>query len=280
MRIAFADIEGIRTRYLYAGSGSPLVLLHGVGLAGDCFLRNIDALAERHMVVAPDLLGHGFTDAVDYRGGPPQPATVKHLCALCDQLGLPRVSIGRSSYGALIAALMWFARPQAVPNLILIGSGAVFHPADEQARTLRAAALNAEAAMGHPTIESCRKRLANICFDPGSVAEEMMLVQLTSYALAGRFDAYKATITGLIASVASDDLRVYGRLERLAARTLIVAGREDIRANWELHAEGRRRMPNARIVIMERCGHLPFMERAVEFNRLIAYFLEGREVGE
>ena len=265
---------------LYGGRGPALILLHGVGVSGSTFYRNIDELGARFTVYAPDMLGHGFTDAVDFKGGPPQPATVRHLGLLADKLELERYSIGGSSYGGLIAALMWFDRPKRVENLILIGTGAVFHPGEEQERTLRGAAANASQAMGDPTLESCRKRLAAICYDPASVPQEILLEQLTSYALPDRFDAYKATIAGLIATCSSTEHRVYTRLEQITARTLILTGREDIRAKVALHVEGRKRMPNARLAILEKCGHLPYIEHPAEFNRLVDTFLSGQTVGE
>jgi pimeloyl-ACP methyl ester carboxylesterase len=226
------------------------------------------------------MLGHGFTDAVDFQGGAPQPATVGHLNRLVDELGIDSYSIGGSSYGALIAALMWFERPRRVENLILVGSGAVFHPADEQERTLRRAAANAGQALANPTLESCRKRLVAICHDPRSVPEEILLEQLTSYALPNRFAAYKATIEGLIATCASPQQRVYSRLERLAARTLVITGVDDIRTRWDLHVEGRKRMPNARIALFEKCGHLPYLEHPEAFNRMTIAFLSGETVGD
>ena len=257
-----------------------MFLLHGVGVGGSTFFRNIDELGKHHTVYAPDMLGHGFTDAVDFNGGPPQPATVRHLGLLADALGVERCSVAGSSYGGLIAALLWFDRPERVDNLILIGTGAVFHPAEEQEQTLRNAAANASQAMGDPTLESCRRRLGAICHDPRTVPEEILLEQLTSYALADRFDAYKATIAGLIATCSSAEHRVYTRLEQLKARTLILTGREDIRAKWQLHIEGRKRMPNAQLLILEKCGHLPYIEHPLIFNSAIAAFLAGESVGE
>ncbi len=280
MRARFLDVDGVRTRLLYGGAGPALFLLHGVGVSGDTFIRNIDPLGRRYTVYAPDMLGHGFTDAVAFKGGPPQVATVRHLGRLADQLGIENYSVGGSSYGGLIAALMWFDRPDRVRNLILIGSGATFHPAAEQEQTLRNAAANASQALADPSIESCRKRLGAICFDPRAVAEEILPVQLTSYALPDRFDAYKETIAGLIATCASTEHRVYSRLEQLRARTLILTGREDIRANWALHVAGRRRMPNARLLTFEQCGHLPYMEHPEAFNTAVDGFLAGDEVGE
>lgn len=280
MRARFIDVDGVRTRVLYAGAGPALFLLHGVGVSGDTFIRNIDELGKRYTVYAPDMLGHGFTDAVAFKGQPPQVATVRHLGRLADILGAERYSVAGSSYGGLIASLMWFDRPARVENLIVIGSGATFHPGPEQEQTLRNAAANASQALADPTIESCRKRLGAICFDPRSVAEEILPVQLTAYALPDRFDAYKETIAGLIATCASTEHRVYSRLEQLTARTLILTGRDDIRADWKLHVEGRKRMPNARLLIFEQCSHLPYMEHPEAFNKAVDGFLAGGSVGE
>ena len=280
MRSLFVNVDGVRTRVLHDGHGPALFLFHGVGMSGSTFFRNIDALGERFTVYAPDMLGHGFTDAINFNGVPPQTHTVRHLGLLADQLGVERYSIGGSSYGGLIAALTWFERPKRVERLILIGTGAVFHPADEQERTLRSAAANASQAMGDPTLESCRRRLATICHDRASVPEEILLDQLTSYSLPDRFDAYKSTITGLIATCSSTEHRVYARLEKLAAPTLILAGREDIRAKVDLHAEGRRRMPSARLLVFDKCGHMPYLEHPAAFNSAVSAFLSGQLVGD
>ena len=171
-------------------------------------------------------------------------------------------------------------RPARVENLIVIGSGSVFHPADDQVSALKAAFANASQAMGDPTLESCRKRMANICFDPASVDERMLPVQLTSYADPSRFEAYKATINGLIGAAESPVHRVYSRLEEIKTRTLIITGREDIRAQVKLHEEGRHRMPNARIVVFDKCSHMPMMEYPERFNTLVTDFLQGKTVGD
>jgi pimeloyl-ACP methyl ester carboxylesterase len=278
MRAAFIDVDGIRTRYLYEGSGPPLFLLHGLGVSSDTFYRNIDALGAHFIVCAPDMIGHGFTDAANYGGGPPQPHFVRHLGRMADLLGLETYSVCGSSFGALIAALMYFDRPHRVERLLLVGSGTVFHSAEDSIATLKAALANASTAMGAPTLASCRQRLANICYKPDLVADEILLVQLTSYALPDRFSAYKATIKGMIDALSSDDPeqhRVYRRLEDINARTLVLTGREDIRAKVRLHEEGVKRMPNAELVIFDQCSHLPYMEYPTRFNETVIGFLTG-----
>lgn len=280
MRARFVDVDGVRTRVLYGGSGPAVMLVHGVGVSGDTFMRNIDELGKRFTVYAPDILGHGFTDSIDFNGAPPQACAVRHLGRLADKLELERYSVGGSSYGGLIATLMWFDRPARVDNLIIIGAGSVFHPAEETVAAFRAAAANATQALGDPTIDTCRARLGAICHDAASVPEEILPVQLTSYALPDRFAAYMATVEGVIASVNSAEHRVYSRLESIRARTLILTGRDDIRAKWERHVEGRKRISNARLLIYERCGHLPYLEHPAAFNRDVGAFLAGVTVGE
>jgi pimeloyl-ACP methyl ester carboxylesterase len=284
MRAAFIDVDGVRTRYLYEGSGPPLFLLHGVGVSGDTFCRNIDALAAHFTVCAPDMLGHGFTEAVDYLGGPPQPHIVRHLGRLADLLGYRTYAVAGSSFGGLIAALMYFDRPQRVDRLILIGSGSVFHTAEDQIKTLKAAFANAATAMGAPTLASCRDRLANICYKPEFVAEEILLLQLTSYALPDRFAAYKATIQGMIDELSSADPernRVLQRLDSIKVPTLILTGRKDIRAKLATHEAGVKRIPRARLVVFDQCNHLPYMEYPQKFNDAVIRFMaDAREYSE
>ena len=56
------DVGGISTRYWVEGSGSPVVLIHGLSNSIEHWLLNIDALAAEHTVYALDLVGHGRTD--------------------------------------------------------------------------------------------------------------------------------------------------------------------------------------------------------------------------
>jgi pimeloyl-ACP methyl ester carboxylesterase len=273
MRIKFVDVDGVRTRYLDAGDGEALILLHGVGMSGDVFLPNVEPLSRSFRVIAPDLCGHGFTDHVDFGGEPPPVVMARHIAGLAAALGLTSYAVGGSSFGALIAALMYFEAPENIRHLILIGSGSVFHPGDEQKRTLRAAMANGVTAMANPTLESCRQRMARIVYDGATVPEAVLPVQLTAYALPDRLRAYEATIGGTIKTMDRPDARVHGRLERIAVPTLVITGREDVRASCDLTTAGVKRMPDARLHIYEKCGHMPFMEHPDRFNADVAAFL-------
>jgi pimeloyl-ACP methyl ester carboxylesterase len=273
MRCKFDTVAGIKTRYLYEGSGPTLLMVHGVGASGDMWFHNVDYCAEKFAVIAPDIVCHGFTAAVDFKGRTPQQAAVEHLNALMDHVGAKKYAVVGSSYGALLASLMYFTSPDRIDKLILVGSGSTFHPPEEQVKTLQGARANGSKAMENPTWEVCRQRLGNICYDPKTVVEEMLLPQMTSYAMPDRLPAYLATIEGMIKSVDSKEWRVYHRLDQIKAKTLIITGREDIRSSWELTVAGHKKMPNAQLKIYEKCGHLPMSEHADRFNRDMMEFL-------
>jgi pimeloyl-ACP methyl ester carboxylesterase len=279
VKAKFVKVGDTRTRYLYEGSGPPLLLLHGIGHSADVFYRNIDEFAKTHLVIAPDLPGHGFTDRIDLKGGAPQPPFVKHLEQLMDGLGFDSYSILGSSFGGLLACLMTLSQPTKVKQLIVVGSGGAFHSTEEQHRTLQKVLANATGAMAEPTLDSCRTRLAAICYHPTAVAEEVLMAQLTSYGLGDRFEAFKEAISGYLASLDSDECRVYARLEQITSPTFIITGRQDSRATVESHEEANRRISGSRLVVLEECGHLPYMEHSDAFNRIVNDFLFYRAAG-
>ena len=80
-RQSFMDVNGIRTRYYEAGSGEPLLLVHGSRPTGtssaNTWVPVIRGLAQRYHVVAPDRRGHGMTD--EPNAGYSPHAEVEHL---------------------------------------------------------------------------------------------------------------------------------------------------------------------------------------------------------
>jgi pimeloyl-ACP methyl ester carboxylesterase len=120
---AYADLAGVRTWYDERAEGEPLVLLHG-GLADARFFdRNIDALAERFGVFAPERRGHGHTPDVDGPLG--YDLMTRDTIAFLDTVvGGPAHLVGHSD-GAFIAMLVAIRRPDLVRRLVLVSGG--FH---------------------------------------------------------------------------------------------------------------------------------------------------------
>jgi pimeloyl-ACP methyl ester carboxylesterase len=274
VRVKFVDVDGIRTRYLHEGTGYPVFLFHGLGVSADTWNRNIDPLAQNFRVYAPDFVGHGFTEPVDLDGEPPQPHIVGHLKKLVDQIGIQRFSVVGSSFGGLVAGLLYFEMPERVDKIVFIGSGSAFQSDDEVESTYKAAYENATRAILNPTLESCRNRLATICYDPSAVPEEILPIQLTTYALPGMARAYEQTMRGLMNTSKSRSYRIADRLDQIKIPTLVMWGRQDIRAPYIQGVEAQRKIPNAELFLFENCGHLPYIEQPDLFNQVLREFLQ------
>jgi len=275
MQVKFVDVEGVHTRCLVAGSPSayPIVMLHGYGGTADVWLRNIDVLGDEFYVVAVDMLGSGFTRPPGPFSGPPQAATVAHLCRLADVLGFGQFCAMGSSYGSLIAALTYFARPQQVNKLVLNGSATCFNSDEQLVVALTKVLENFAPVMDNPTTEACREAAIKQVYDPASVPEEMMPVMATAYAQPWSKQSWETGLRGLLDVGAFRDQQVRDRLEQLDVDTLVVWGRQDPGARYESAVEGVRRMPRGRLETFEQCGHKPMYEHAARYNDLMRDFL-------
>jgi len=275
MRVEFAQIGGASTRVYRAGEGPPALLIHGVGASADIWMRNIEALARDFSVFAPDVLDNGFTGQGAYRRGAPQGPMLDHLEALLDHYGIEAFDAVGSSFGGLLAALLYLRRPQRLRRLVLISSGTCFNTEDEVARTLAESYKNGLSAIADPSLETCRRRMANVVFDPAAIPESLLLMQLTIYGLANTLPAYERRMKGLMDVAAWRAHRITDRLGDIKAPTLLVWGRDDPRVVHRRAEEAAASLPDARLVMFERCRHFPQLEHPAEFNRLAREFLLG-----
>jgi 2-hydroxy-6-oxonona-2,4-dienedioate hydrolase len=274
MRMQVIDVGGAQTRCVMAGDvGAPaLILLHGLALTADVWLRNIDALARTHRVIAPDMLGHGFTQ-------PPGEAPVdiaaklRHLRALADALGLERVALCGSSYGALMASLFFFENRDRVDKLVINGSGSCFNT--EQQLVTQVTKLHALYApsLTQSTPEMWRERIGNNFFDAAKIPGELLLIAPLCYAQPWAATRWAETMAGMQDPERFRPFRILERLEELTVPTLVVWGRDDRGGSLESATAAVKRMPSARLVTFDACGHYPMLEHPAEYNKLVSEFL-------
>lgn len=276
MRMQTIDVAGTPTRCVVAGepSAPTVFLLHGLALTGDVWMRNVDALARTNRVIAPDMLGHGFTkpssDApVDI------PAKVQHLRALADALGIDRLSLCGSSYGALIASLFFFENKQRVEKLVINGSGSCFNT--EEQLVSQVAKLHAlyEPTLTRSTPEMWRDRIGSNFFDKSKVPPELLPIAALCYAQPWAAPRWAETMMIMGDADRFRPFRILERLEQLTPPTLVVWGRDDKGGSLESATAAVKRMPNARLVTFDACGHYPMIEHPAEYNKLVAEFLAG-----
>jgi pimeloyl-ACP methyl ester carboxylesterase len=273
MQVRFFEAGGIRTRLIEAGAGEPLLLLHPVGFSADIWVRNMAELGQAFRICAPDLLGHGFTDLYAPDGTIGYEPMLDHLDALADVLGFDKFSIAGSSFGSQLGALLYLRMPRRVRRLVVISSATTIQPPQEIAEALAKTRANAMKAFSAPSWDSCRIRLANLCFDKVLDFSPLILSQLTAYARAGAAEAYDRLLTAMSDLETAERFSVRRRLGEIAVPTLLLWGREDPRANHARAEEALEMIPNARLVTFEQCGHLPFFEQPDMFNQVVSGFL-------
>src|SRR3954452_9712701 len=130
------ELHGHRQIYRIAGSGPPVVLIHGMVNSSRHWEDVAMRLARDHTVIAPDLIGHGDSAAVrgDYSLGA-HAASIRDLLAV---IGIERATFVGHSYGGGVVLQFFYQFPQRVERLALVSSGGLGH---EVSPLLRSAAI-------------------------------------------------------------------------------------------------------------------------------------------
>ena len=271
MQVSFVDVDGIRTRYFHEGS-ETLLLIHGYGISADGWSYVIDPLAKRFRVVAPDILGHGFTDFKDPGAVGAPLFMARHLVKFMDLVGIKRCAVAGSSLGGVLAPLMYFERPDQITHLILDG---IHTPVTDAGtlgpETVRASMANGSKAMSNVSWQSCIDRMANICFDPAKSPQDIALVQVTIYAQDDRLSSYMAIGESIIDHAEDAATRIHP--ENIKVPTLFICGRDDVRVPSDVVIKNHHRIAGSEVNIFPECGHLPEIEHPQKFVDVVTEFL-------
>jgi pimeloyl-ACP methyl ester carboxylesterase len=262
------DLGPHRVRYWTQGSsGPPVILLHGIGCSVLEWNRSLAAFGEHHRVFALDLLGAGASS---------KPAEASYslrslaefVLAFATQLGLGPVHLAGNSLGGRVALECAIAAPRSVASLLLVD------PAGVGRETFINFRLATVPRLGEwltwPNRVGLRMLWRHAYFDASRIEEERIDAKLADARQPGAQAAFLRTLRGFLGlgGFLREPLDALERaLPALTQPTLILWGRQD---RLLPVAQGERlaaRMPNARLQVIERCGHLPQLEQAEEFNR-------------
>ncbi|MBI1733774.1 MAG: alpha/beta fold hydrolase [Candidatus Rokubacteria bacterium] len=249
-------VGGVNVHAWVGGQGAPLLVLHGAG-GHRGWTRWLDRVAERFTVWAPTHPGFGFSSDADWMDGIDDLARF-HLWFI-DAAGLGRPHLLGHSIGGWTAAEMATMSPRAIDRLILVA------PVGLKPETGEILDI-----FYYPPPEL----LAMNVHDPTTVPEWDALFgqPLTppQQEIAVRNREMTARLTW---KPYMHDPRLPHFLPRVTNPALIVWGREDRIVPVACGEQYRALLPNARLEVLERCGHLPPIEQPDAFAALVTEFL-------
>jgi pimeloyl-ACP methyl ester carboxylesterase len=257
-------VDGIRIHLVEAGEGPTLFLLHGLSASHDIFVPTIAAFAERWRVIAPDLPGHGRS------GKPNAPYTVDFFAgmmrSLGRELGVREAVVVGNSIGGQVAVELAATYPAFTRALVLVAPAGSFGGV----RSLRAA-IGVAATDG--ILRKILPSAMDLCFYDPMLPACIDTQRLLEERLAGEdFPGFaRAVVRSLVGAMAAGA----GPLERVSQPTLVVWGRNDRLVSLAASRRVLTSVPHARLVVLDRCGHLPMLEQPVRFNRAVADFLRA-----
>jgi pimeloyl-ACP methyl ester carboxylesterase len=265
------ELPGAEVNYVEIGEGEPILFVHGLAGCWRNWLENLPHFGAGHRAIALDLPGFGDSPMPSWTIDMPAYGRLVH--DFCERLGLDRVAaIVGNSMGGFVSTEAVIDEPSRFERLVLVSAAGISF-AEAEGRRPEALLRTFEATVpllsGARELWLTRPRGRALAFGrifryPNRVRRELLAEQMRPGVRAAGFaDAIRA--------IGGYDTR--HRLQEIEIPTLVVWGLEDQIVPVEAAIGYHRLIPESRIEIFERTGHVPQMERPTRFNQLLDAFL-------
>lgn len=263
------DVGGIGTNYITAGSGPPLILIHGSGPGVTAYANwrgVIPDFAAHFTCYAPDTLGFGYTDFPDDIAGFDMARWVAHLIGFMDALEIPRAHFVGNSYGGALTLAIAARHPARVDRMVLMGAAGLEFAITE----------GLDKVWGYtPSLDNMRELMRTFAFDPALVKEEIARSRHEASIRPGAHEKYSRLFPEprqrWLAALATPE----EALRALPHPTLIVHGREDTIVPLDRSLRFHQLIPQSELHVFGHCGHWTQIEKRERFVALVTPFLRG-----
>ena len=259
------------TNYHDVGDGPVILMLHGsgAGVSGWANWRGIlPVLSERFRVIAPDLVGFGYTETPDDLEFSIFDTWLEQIINLLDALGIERVHLVGNSFGGGLSLHLATKYPERVDRVVLMGAGGVSQPIN----------ANLEALWTYkPSVENMKAIMDIMAFDRGLVTDELAELRYRATIRPGAQEAFERGFPAplqrhLDAQIVSDEA-----LQAMPNETLILHGRDDRVVPFANSLHMFEMIPNAQLHGFGNCGHWTQIEHAERFHSLVSAFFSEQD---
>ncbi len=267
---SYVSFDGARMRYLRAGSGPPLILVHGLMGHSFSWRYAMPVFAQRFTVYAVDLLGAGYSDrpVIDQT----LRANAQRLLRFLDEIGARSCILLGSSRGGGIVMRAAALAPERIERMILVSPINPWSPHGKRIAPLLSHALIAPwFSSVAPRVKPLHRfMLRRLYGDPSRI------VPGTIEGYAGPYDRAKSFAQEVrILSTWNQDLEELHSVLPCIAHipTLLLWGNRDAAVSPASAEPLRKNFTNCQFVMMDGVGHIPYEEVPDEFNRIVNDFL-------
>ncbi len=254
-------VFGAKIRYLEAGDAAKptVILLHGLGAQAESWQFNIPALAANYHVIAPDQIGFGKSDKpfLKYRVG----TYTDFLDKFMAELKIEKAHLVGNSMGGWVAGLMAIKYPNRVEKIVL---------ADAAGLAPKIVDFDQIYQLNNSTRDEIRDNLKLIFATPAFQNNEALVDQFMTQRVVTN-DGY--TINALIESIKRKEDFLDSRLGEIKKPTLIIWGKQDGLIPVTDAEKFNKGIANSELVVFDNCGHVPQVEKALDFNKKVLEFL-------
>lgn len=260
-------IDKVTTNYHDVGKGFPVVLLHGSGAGVTAWANwrgTIPVLAGKSRVIAPDLVGFGYTEApadFEYRF---MDTWVEQIIGLLDALDIERTDLVGNSFGGSVSLALAVRHPERVRRIVLMGSGGQDFPVTQEL----------EALWGYtPSLENMKKIMDIMAFDRSLVTDELAELRYRATIRPGVQERFERVFPPPRQRWSDAQVVADADLAALPHEVLIIHGRDDRVVPLEVSLSLARKIDRSQLHVFGRCGHWTQIEHGSRFVRLVEDFL-------
>ena len=261
--------NGIRTNYIEAGDPSlpPLVLIHGSGPGVTAFANwngVIPALSEHFHVLAPDMVGFGYTEVPDDVTDFTLDFWVDHIIGFLDALGIVQSSFIGNSYGGALSLAVAARHPGRVRRFALMGAAGLKFEMSDGLR---------EVWGYEPSEANMRKLMETFAYNSGLVTDAIVLSRHNASIRPGSHEAFSSLFPEPRQAKLDRLATPEEDIKAIQAPALIIHGREDVIVPVDVAYRFSALLPHSELHVFGECGHWTQIEKKDRFVEVVIPFL-------